>query len=292
MILQTGLAEFSAIRMVYQGWQGVWWSSTQVISSVLSLSCFSFRKNSVYSEMDPNSLVQHWSRLSLTPVESEVAVAADRSTVERTGLMLGCCLGGKLQSHCFLTAEVMRKTFASAWRVAHGLRVEKLGNNIFIFGFDNDDDRRRVLNQGPWFFEKFLLILELPIRGHRPSDYRFTSVSFWVHFYDIPLDWYNQEMAERLGNAVGVFVEVDSRNGFHHSGSSLRLRIRVDISRPLRRGVKITLDDVVERNWIPIQYERFSEFCYFCGLIGHQLKNCSVFHSFGHAHGVVMNYGD
>lgn len=92
-------------------------------------------------------------------MESEVAVVADRSAVERTGLMLGCCLLGKLQSHRFLGAEVMRKTFASAWLVAQGLRVEMLGKNIFIFRFDNDEDRRRVLNQGPWFFDKFLLIL-------------------------------------------------------------------------------------------------------------------------------------
>lgn len=148
--------------------------------------------------MDPMSLVNDWSKLCLTSMEDEIAVAVDRVAVERTGLSLGCCLIEKLQSHRFLAAEVMRQTFSSAWRVTHGLQVEMLGKNIFIFRFEDDEERRRAIKQGPWCFDKFLLILELPIRGLKPSDYRFSSVDFLIHYYDLPLDWYNQEMASVL----------------------------------------------------------------------------------------------
>lgn len=75
-------------------------------------------------------------------------------------------------------------------------------------------------------------------------------------------------------------------------GASLRIQIRVDISRPLRRGVNITLDDAIGRSWIPIQYERLPEFCFLCGIIGHQHKNCDLFYSSDRTYSVVMNYGD
>lgn len=69
-------------------------------------------------------------------------------------------------------------------------------------------------------------------------EYSFAFVAFWIHFLDIPLDWYNSEMVERLGDAIGEFEDVDSRNGFHFWGASLRVQVRVDVSRPLCRGVK------------------------------------------------------
>lgn len=142
-----------AFELLYQVGQGMDSTASLKFITFLLPSCGSVFCCSVQSPaMDPNSLVQDWSKLSLALEENEVAVATDRSAVERTGLMLGCCLLGKLQSHRFLAAEVMRKTFASTWRVAQGLRVELLGKNPFIFRFDNEDDRRRVLKQDPWFF--------------------------------------------------------------------------------------------------------------------------------------------
>lgn len=59
-------------------------------------------------KMDPIYLVEDWSKLSLTTVEEEVSVNEDRNAVERTGQMLGCCLIGKLLSHIFLAAEVLK----------------------------------------------------------------------------------------------------------------------------------------------------------------------------------------
>lgn len=128
-------------------------------------------------------------------------------------------------SHRILAAEVMRKTFKFSWKIESGLQVELLEKNMFTFQFLNKDDRICVLNQGPWLFDKFLLVLEFPIRAQKSSDYSFSFAAFWIHFLDLPLDWYNTEMAERLSNAVGEYEDVDSINGFHFWGASLRVRV-------------------------------------------------------------------
>lgn len=92
--------------------------------------------------------------------------------------------------------------------------------------------------------------------------------------FDLPLDWFNRTMADRIGNAVGVFEDVDSRNGFLFWRSSLRIRVQMDLSRPLRRGVRIYPDGPLSGLLIPFRYERLPELCSFCGLIGHVVRDC------------------
>lgn len=177
--------------------------------------------------MDSSSLVEDWSHLSLTSEEEEISVQADREAVERSGLVLGCCLLGKLLCHRPLGAKVMRKNFRVTWKIDDGLQVDRLGKNLFIFRFVNEEDRVHVVRQGPWTFEKFLMVLVFPIRGLKPSDHQFSSVAFWIHVFELPLDWFNQVMA-----AVGIFEDVDSRNGFLFWGASLRIQVRIDIDGP------------------------------------------------------------
>lgn len=81
-------------------------------------------------------------------------------------------------------------------------------------------------------------------------------------------------MAEGIGNAVGVFEEVDSRNGFLFWGASLRIRVRIDLSRPIRRGIHIYSDGPLSGLWVSFRYERLSELCGFCGIIGLASRDC------------------
>lgn len=69
-------------------------------------------------------------------------------------------------------------------------------------------DRNRVFRTGPWYFDKFLLVLELVSALVKPSDMAFNIVPFWLHFYDLPLACMNVTMAKKLGNAVGVYSKM------------------------------------------------------------------------------------
>jgi hypothetical protein len=55
-------------------------------------------------------------------------------------------------------------------------------------------------------------------------------------------------------------------------GEHLRVKIQIDISKPLSRGriLKIQGDPV----WIAFQYERLPKFCFHCGVIRHGPSGC------------------
>lgn len=68
---------------------------------------------------------------------------------------------------------MMRRNFKAAWNIPSGLVVEKLGKNLFLFSLNSEEEQSRVLRQGPWLFDRFLLALSKPIPMVKPSAMEF-----------------------------------------------------------------------------------------------------------------------
>ena len=50
--------------------------------------------------------------------------------------------------------------------------------------------------------------------------------------------------------------------------------MKIDIRKPLRRGILVEGEDGEEDCWCPIKYEFIPNFCYSCGCLGHVEKEC------------------
>ena len=59
------------------------------------------------------------------------------------------------------------------------------------------------------------------------------------------------------------------------AGDFLRVRVEVDVSKPLCRGRKVILDDK-EEVWVAFKYEKLPNFCYWCGMVCHDDKDCDI----------------
>lgn len=58
-------------------------------------------------------------------------------------------------------------------------------------------------------------------------------------------------------------------------GNFMRVRVAVDITKPLNRGRMITWDQGQE-GWVSFMYERLPNLCNWCGLLMHDDKECDV----------------
>ena len=57
-------------------------------------------------------------------------------------------------------------------------------------------------------------------------------------------------------------------------GRCLRVWVEIDVTRKLFRGQKINIEKG-EARWVQFKYERLPNFCYRCGLLEHDLRECS-----------------
>ena len=77
--------------------------------------------------------------------------------------------------------------------------------------------------------------------------------------YNIPIRFMNKGVAEGIFSGIGEVCPADL---FAMEGRDfMRVRVIIDISKPLSRGQKITLDDD-SVCWVSFKYERLPNFCY------------------------------
>jgi hypothetical protein len=97
----------------------------------------------------------------------------------------------------------------------------------------------------------------------------------------------NRDTGEKIGNQIGQFMEADVNEDGMAIGEYLRVKVRIEINKPLMRGTNIQIGDTGRTRWSPFEYEFLPEFCFTCGILGHDDKACEI----QLAKGEVQRYG-
>lgn len=84
-------------------------------------------------------------------------------------------------------------------------------------------------------------------------------------------------MNEKVGRILGlraVFVEeVENPKTRIAWGHFLRVRAQIDVSSPLKKGCWLATYDG-SRVWVDFRYEKRPDYCYICGCLDHNDKDC------------------
>ncbi|XP_031092274.1 uncharacterized protein LOC115996968 [Ipomoea triloba] len=182
-------------------------------------------------------------------------------------------LVGKLITDKTVKFPFMRDTMATVWRPGKGMAVKELTNNIFLFQFFHEIDVQRILNDGPWSFEKNLLILTRFQPNISPLTMDLNRTDFWIQVHDLPMGFFPEKTAKAIGDFIGKFVCTDENSFDGWGRSHLRIRVSIDVTKPLMNKMRIKQNGG-EWSWISFRYERLPHFCFTCGLIGHTEKFC------------------
>ena len=54
------------------------------------------------------------------------------------------------------------------------------------------------------------------------------------------------------------------------------VRVRLDVSKTLRRGINLKMGSSGKYLWLDVKYEALPDFCFFCGCLGHTWKRCLI----------------
>ncbi|WJX41610.1 hypothetical protein P8452_28938 [Trifolium repens] len=213
--------------------------------------------------------MENWKAVNLSKEEEEGIVWEEEDSYGED--LFRRTLAGKLWTDSPFNVRAFKQTMIQAWRLKNQVEVEDLKKNLFLFWFATKKDADLVLKNGPWSFDRNLLILNRVSGDEQPADLEMNKVAFWVRVYELPLKVRSDSMAKKLGNIIGQFEETDplERN---RTGRFLRLKVLIDLRKPLKRGTVIKSQDRSLK--VYFKYERLPNFCFVCGRIGHQLKEC------------------
>ena len=112
----------------------------------------------------------------------------ERSEVdlEPLGVDQGLVLPGKFYTKWRVNLEAIGRALRSTWRTKRDFEVSDLGENRVLFSFQAKEDLDRVLLQGPWSFDKYILLLHKLKVGELVSSLTFHKATFWVQIHGLP----------------------------------------------------------------------------------------------------------
>lgn len=140
----------------------------------------------------------------------------------------------KLLSKKAVKMEVFKEIFLMLWKPKHMVEFTRIKSDQFLFNFEDKGDRDRVLANEPWHFEKALLVLKLIDDCESSGVDDFSFVDIWVQLHSLPFFAMTRSIGGLIGGQVGVVKEVDTYGTGRCIGKYLRVRIRLDIRRPLK----------------------------------------------------------
>ncbi|KAL0004792.1 hypothetical protein SO802_012353 [Lithocarpus litseifolius] len=123
----------------------------------------------------------------------------------------------------------------------------------------------RVLMLSPWTFDKYLVALHKLETDEQVKTVNFDKASFWVQIHDLPPRRMKKDVGVSIGRTLGEVEDVD----MGEEGKALGRCIRVK----LNRGRLVSFGSR-ESLWVNFKYERLLIFCYWCGKLNHDDKDC------------------
>ena len=130
-----------------------------------------------------------------------------------------------------------------------------------------------ILDKSLWSFDKRLVLLKWFNGDVSPDKVSFQCSSIWIRVFNIPIKSMNSTVGNYIANEIGIPILVDAPKSGLAWGPFLRIRVDIDITKPLMRGKMIHIEGV-EKGCVYFKYERLPIYCYRCGILGLQEREC------------------
>uniref|UniRef100_A0A803MR74 CCHC-type domain-containing protein n=1 Tax=Chenopodium quinoa TaxID=63459 RepID=A0A803MR74_CHEQI len=199
-------------------------------------------------------ITDQWAKLKITAEEEDIAEFCDVDS-ESHESKIALSLIGKLITVRSFNFEAFQNTMKQVWSLIFHWR-----------------DKENVLDGALWNFDNQLLLLKEIHGDEQPESIEIKHCPFWIRLYNLPLDSRSDEDVRKIAEEIGNVTTVESDElGWD---KSRRVRVVVDITKPLRRIQKIR-NKKGAITTVQFKYERLSTFCFLCGILGHTEKDCT-----------------
>ncbi|VFR00169.1 unnamed protein product [Cuscuta campestris] len=181
-----------------------------------------------------NGIQADLDQLDLNDEETGISFGSDGSLVLQEVQDESFTLVGRLLTDKPYKFEVFKQVMASVWRPALGMQINQGEDGLIWFRFFHRKDAERILSEGPWAFDNATLLCCAPVSGDEVRASHLNWLEVWVQVHGLPYGYMSNAVLEAIGNFLGVFVKLDEKNATHIPQSFRRIRVRIDVRRPLK----------------------------------------------------------
>ncbi|RID75131.1 hypothetical protein BRARA_B02189 [Brassica rapa] len=142
-----------------------------------------------------------------------------------------------------------------------------LGNGMFQFQFEKEEDLLALLEKRPYHYSRWMVIVQ---RRESTVSKDFPSlIPFWIKVQGIPIHLWSEETVTDLGENIGLFDKMEITQ------TSVRMRVHVNGLLPLIKSsvIEYSSGDEVTATFV---YEKLERHCSKCFRLDHEVRYCLV----------------
>lgn len=160
------------------------------------------------------------------------------------------------------------------WLVYGKVRGVALSAERFQFIFRYEHDLEEVISKGVQTYNLWAIAMEKWVESSPPDYLQFIEVC--VQMRNIPINDYTVEAITALGEFAGQVVEVAYDPTKPQTKEYVRVKVRFDVSKPLRKSKIVNLPKGGTVT-ILYDYERIHRRCYTCQRLIHEHEKCPIY---------------
>ena len=154
------------------------------------------------------------------------------------------------------------------WKQAGRLDFVDLGHGFFLTRFSLDKDYENVLRKGLWFIGEHFLSIRPWEPDFKPTLASVSSIAMWIRLNELPIEYYDAEVLQLIGKAIGNVLRVDTFMVLETRGRFARMCVQMDVEKPLATAI------MIGRLEQQICYEGIQNMCFKFGRLGHRKELC------------------
>ena len=109
--------------------------------------------------------------------------------------------------------EAMKNVLCNVWKSFFGMSIKEVRDRLYIFMFENQMEKERVLMRQPWTFNKSLMVLQDCEGKIKPEEVELLWCPFWVQIHGLPFGLVMKKIGAVLGEIIGDVEEIDAERG-------------------------------------------------------------------------------
>nr|XP_009792247.1 PREDICTED: uncharacterized protein LOC104239331 [Nicotiana sylvestris] len=165
--------------------------------------------------------------------------------------------------------HLLRSKLNDLWKLSEQLILIDLGWDFYIVKFSLEESMVKALHLGPWFISGNFLYVRKWEPKFIPQEATLTSTAIWIRLPQLPTEFYDQDILEKVGRKLGKLLKIDQYTSSNLSGRYDRICIQVPLKIPVETSV------IIGDHKQAVIYEREGTLCTVCGRIGHTAQNCN-----------------
>ena len=138
---------------------------------------------------------------------------------------------GRFYANKEINFKGLRWAMTKAWK-SEKIQISKLHDQILHIFFPTKEEANRIVDQGPWCFDKDLLIVKPWRYGEAIKVEDFYHTPFWIHIKGLPLECYTQDMVQKIGKNFSGCSVIQIRENLDNGGRFFCMRATVNILKP------------------------------------------------------------